>query len=387
MKMSKKGEKNLKNTKNINKNTKNLSNSKSSKKQKKDPVVNLLKNINKEENIFKEDIVFSDIITNKEEIYRKLKIGSFSNYNWLIDNYQRFKNIPLNLEREIIKDAKEGNYQAKIFLISIIFPFIIKIYKSLIGKNLEYSEYISEGIASALEAIERFDLNYNVRFSTYATYWIYHSLFKTNYNQDNPLKVPLSIYTEYQKIVKTKTFLENKYNRKVSLEEVIEYLFKDSITKELLQEENITPNDQIFKKRYRSKIKELVDKYSKILKLSNYKIEISLQDFKYDESSRTFEDYIENKVEEGPENLFNKTFLKSKILEYINTYLDDEEKLLIISSFGILDKKSLNLNELTDLYFTVYGKKLSKERIRQMLNKALIKLKKYIPKDIIELYS
>jgi DNA-directed RNA polymerase sigma subunit (sigma70/sigma32) len=67
--------------------------------------------------------------------------------------------------------------------------------------------------------------------------------------------------------------------------------------------------------------------------------------------------------------------------------LDNEEKLLVVSSFGILDKRPLNLNELTDLYFTVYGKRLSKERIRQILNKALIKLKKYIPKDIIELYS
>jgi DNA-directed RNA polymerase sigma subunit (sigma70/sigma32) len=379
--------KSAQNTKiNINKSTKSLNNSEFSKKSKKDPLVNLLKNIT-EEDIFKEDSTFSNITTNKEEIYKKLKVGSFNNYNWLIDNYQRFKNIPLDLEKEIIKDAKEGNYQAKILLISIIFPFIVKIYKSLIGKNLEYSEYISEGIAAALEAIERFDLNYNVRFSTYATYWIYHSLFKTNYNQDNLLKVPLSIYTEYQKIIKTKTFLENKYNRKVSLEEVIEYLFKDSITKELLQEENITPNDQIFKKRYRLKIKELVNKYSKILKLSNYKIEISLQDFKYDEGNRTFEDYIENKIEECPENLFNKSYLKSKILEYINTYLDNEEKLLVVSSFGILDKRPLNLNELTDLYFTVYGKRLSKERIRQMLNKALIKLRKYIPKDIIELYS
>jgi len=384
MKMSKKSAQNTKI--NINKSTKSLNNSEFSKKSKKDPLVNLLKNIT-EEDIFKEDLTFSNITTNKEEIYKKLKVGSFNNYSWLIDNYQRFKNIPLDLEREIIKDAKEGNYQAKILLISIIFPFIIKIYKSLIGKNLEYSEYISEGIAAALEAIERFDLNYNVRFSTYATYWIYHSLFKTNYNQDNLLKVPLSIYTEYQKIIKTKTFLENKYNRKVSLEEVIEYLFKDSITKELLQEENITPNDQIFKKRYRLKIKELVNKYSKVLKLSNYKIEISLQDFKYDEGNRTFEDYIENKIEECPENLFNKSYLKSKILEYINTYLDNEEKLLVVSSFGILDKRPLNLNELTDLYFTVYGKRLSKERIRQMLNKALIKLRKYIPKDIIELYS
>jgi DNA-directed RNA polymerase sigma subunit (sigma70/sigma32) len=382
--MSKKSAQNTKI--NINKSTKSLNNSEFSKKSKKDPLVNLLKNIT-EEDIFKEDLTFSNITTNKEEIYKKLKVGSFNNYSWLIDNYQRFKNIPLDLEREIIKDAKEGNYQAKILLISIIFPFIIKIYKSLIGKNLEYSEYISEGIAAALEAIERFDLNYNVRFSTYATYWIYHSLFKTNYNQDNLLKVPLSIYTEYQKIIKTKTFLENKYNRKVSLEEVIEYLFKDSITKELLQEENITPNDQIFKKRYRLKIKELVNKYSKVLKLSNYKIEISLQDFKYDEGNRTFEDYIENKIEECPENLFNKSYLKSKILEYINTYLDNEEKLLVVSSFGILDKRPLNLNELTDLYFTVYGKRLSKERIRQMLNKALIKLRKYIPKDIIELYS
>jgi DNA-directed RNA polymerase sigma subunit (sigma70/sigma32) len=376
---------------NMEKESKNLRISKNSKKNNKDPLLKLLKDIkSQEEDIFNEntkDIKDTNLITTKEEIYKKLKVGSFSNYNWLIENYQRFKNIPIQLEQEIIKDAKEGNYQAKILLISIIFPFIIKIYKSLVGKNLEYSEYISEGIAAALEAIERFDLNYNVRFSTYATYWIYHSLFKTNYNHDNPLKVPLSIYTEHQKIVKTIIYLENKYNRKVSLQEAIEYLYKDSITQEILKEGNITINDQIFKKRYKTKIKELVEKYSKLLKLSNYKIELSLQEYKYSDSGRTLEDYIENKLEEGPENLYSKSFIKSKILEYINTYLEDEEKLLIISSFGILDKKPLNLNELMELYFTVYGKKLSKERIRQIINKALAKLKKHIPKDILDLFS
>ncbi|MGC8815773.1 MAG: sigma factor [bacterium] len=376
---------------NMEKESKNLRISKNSKKNNKDPLLKLLKDIkSQEEDIFNEntkDIKDTNLITTKEEIYKKLKVGSFSNYNWLIENYQRFKNIPIQLEQEIIKDAKEGNYQAKILLISIIFPFIIKIYKSLVGKNLEYSEYISEGIAAALEAIERFDLNYKVRFSTYATYWIYHSLFKTNYNHDNPLKVPLSIYTEHQKIVKTIIYLENKYNRKVSLQEAIEYLYKDSITQEILKEGNITINDQIFKKRYKTKIKELVEKYSKLLKLSNYKIELSLQEYKYSNSGRTLEDYIENKLEEGPENLYSKSFIKSKILEYINTYLEDEEKLLIISSFGILDKKPLNLNELMELYFTVYGKKLSKERIRQIINKALAKLKKHIPKDILDLFS
>lgn len=372
----------------VKKETKTSKGIKKSKKNNKDPLLKLLEDINKkEDSIFSEVSNSTNLIKSKEDIYKKIKVGSFSNYNWLIENYQQFKNIPIQLEQEIIKEAKEGNYQAKILLISIIFPFIIKIYKSLMGKNLEYSEYISEGIAAALEAIERFDLNYNVRFSTYATYWIYHSLFKTNYNHDNPLKVPLSIYTEYQKIVKTITYLENKYNRKISLQEVIEYLHKDSITQEILKVGNITINDQIFKKRYKAKIKELVDKYSKLIKLSNYKIELSLQESKYTDSNRTLEDYIENKLEEGPETIYNKSFIKSKILEYINTYLEDGEKLLVISSFGILDKKPLNLNELTELYFTVYGKKLSKERIRQIINKALAKLKKHIPKDIWDLFS
>ena len=376
-------------------NDKVKSNSKSKSKSKSknsDLLLEILSSINKEDDIFsrnKVDNLNTNQITfqNKEEIYKKLKVGSFNNYNWLIENYQRFKNIPLELEREIIKDAKEGNYQAKIVLISIIFPFIIKIYKTLVGKKLDYTEYLSEGIAAALESIEKFDLSYNVRFSTYATYWIYHSLFKTNYNRDNLLKVPLSIYNEYQKIIKTINYLESKYNRKITLEEAIEYLYKDSITKELSQEEKITPQDQIFKKRYKLKIKELVEKYSKILKLSNYKLEISLQDFKYNEGNKTVEDYVENTTTENPEDLYNKIFLKMKLLEYINTYLDESERLLIIKAFGILDNKSLTLEELRELYFSVYGAKLSKERIRQILNKALAKLKKNIPENILEFLS
>ncbi len=319
-----------------------------------------------------------------EDIYKKIKIGSFSDYNWALENYRKFRDISREQELKIIYDAQKGRTEAKIILISLVFPYIIKIYKLVSSKN-DYFDSISDGITAALEAIQKYDLKrYNVRFATYASYWIYHSLMKSNY-QDTTIKVPLSIYSEYSKFVKAYNEYIHKNNRTSSFEELIEYIFGQEVKDKILKENpGLTIQDDIFKKLYKAKISELKDKYSKIASFMSLRSEISLQGFKFAESTKTIEEFIEDNLFNEPDVDFAQKTIKETLIKSIMNYLDNEEKVIMIEYYGLIDGNGKTLEQIVDIIFSVFGKKYSKERIRQKLKIAANKLRKFLPKDIRE---
>lgn len=321
---------------------------------------------------------------NVEDLYLKIKVGSFSDYGWALQNYKNFKNISKEQELKIISDAKEGRMEAKIILISLVFPYIIKMYRGII-KPTDYVDYISDGVAAALEAIQRYDLKkYNVRFSTYATYWIYHSLIKNTY-QDTTVKIPLSIYSEYSKFLKAYNQYIHKYNTKPTLEELMDFVFGKEI-KEKIKQENpqLNENDDIFRKIYNAKINDLKEKYSRISSFISLRAELSLQEFRFSDSNKTIEEFIESSSHEEFETDLNQKIIKENILRNVMTYLNDEEKIIIIEYYGLLDNNTKTLEQIRDIIFSVFGKKYSKERIRQKLKVAGAKLKKVLSKELID---
>lgn len=331
----------------------------------------------------KKEIDFEKV--NVENLYLKIKVGSFSDYSWALENYKNFKNISREEELKIIKDAKQGRMEAKLILISLVFPYIIKMYKALINTKGEYLDYISEGVAAALEAIQRYDLaRYNVRFSTYATYWIYHSLIKNTY-QESTVKVPLSVYSEYSKFIRGYNQYLYKYNTKPTLLELIEYIFGQEIKQKIKQENpQLSEKDDIFKKIYNAKMSELKEKYSRIAGFVALRSEVSLQEFRFSNSSKTIEEFIESKNYDEPDQDLNKKTIKEKIVRTVMTFLDDEEKIIVIEYYGLLDNEPKTLDQIREIIFSVFGKKYSKERIRQKLKTANFKLRKIISKEMRE---
>lgn len=320
---------------------------------------------------------------NVEDLYMKVKVGSFNDYKWALENYKNFKNISKEEELKIIYDAQNGRMEAKIILISLVFPYIIRIYKLFSQSRGDYFEGISDGIAAALEAIQKYDLSkYSVRFSTYASYWIYHSFIRNTYH-DTTIKVPLSVYLEYSKFIKSYESYVHKYKSVPTFPELIEYIFGDEI-KQKVKAENPTlnENDDIFKKIYKSKINELREKYSRIARFILLKNELSLQDFRFTDSPKTVEEFLESSIHEEPENNLERLKIKESILKAVMNFLEDEEKIMVIEHYGLFDGVSKTLDQISELIFSIYGKKYSKERIRQKIKYANQKLRKYLSKDL-----
>ncbi len=80
--------------------------------------------------------------------------------------------IPFIRERELILKSKEGDVDARNKIIESNLRFVFNIARKYAGKGIPISDLISEGNLGLVKAIEKFDTTKDVKFITYAVYWI-----------------------------------------------------------------------------------------------------------------------------------------------------------------------------------------------------------------------
>ena len=80
--------------------------------------------------------------------------------------------IPLSYERELILKSKEGDVEARNKIIESNLRFVFNIARKYAGKGIPISDLISEGNLGLVKAIEKFDTTKDVKFITYAVYWV-----------------------------------------------------------------------------------------------------------------------------------------------------------------------------------------------------------------------
>lgn len=95
---------------------------------------------------------------------------------------------------ELIKQAKEGNENAKTLLIKENSPLVKSLIKRYINKGIEYEDLYQLGAMGLVKAISNFDLSYNVKFSTYAVPMIIGEI-KRFMRDDGAVKVSRAIKT------------------------------------------------------------------------------------------------------------------------------------------------------------------------------------------------
>lgn len=141
---------------------------------------------------------------------------------------------PLTIEQTslYLKEAKLGNLEAKDKLIQGNFPLIKSIVKNYQNKGVDYDDLYQIGCVGFLKAINNFDENYEVKFSTYAVPMIAGEI-KRFLRDDGSIKVSRAIKTLWLKI---KSFLE-EYEKEHNNPPTIEYI---------AQQLETTPEDVVY---------------------------------------------------------------------------------------------------------------------------------------------
>lgn len=123
---------------------------------------------------------------------------------------------------ELLSVAKQGNAEAMNKLIEMNLPLVSSISKKFLNRGYDYEDIFQIGSMGLVKAINNFDLEYNVKFSTYAVPMIIGEI-KRFLRDDGMIKVSRNVKSLAKKIHYYKEDLTKKLNRAPTIDELSEY--------------------------------------------------------------------------------------------------------------------------------------------------------------------
>ena len=252
-------------------------------------------------------------------------------------------------EKVLGKLIREQNSDiAKRKLIQANLRLVVSIAKRYIGQGVLFMDLVQEGSLGLIRAAEKFDYSKNFKFSTYATWWIKQSIIRAIANNSKSIRIPVHMADKIRKYKKIFAELSLKNS-------------KEPTDIEMADAMNIPL----------SKLKRIK---SSII-LEPVSLETSVTD------DLCLKDYIEDKSCNSPEEYAKNKSLMLKLPQMLDN-LTEREKMVLINRFGLYSTSPKTLAQLGEMLG------YSKERIRQIEEGAITKLKKFASnqhfKDYIE---
>ena len=239
-------------------------------------------------------------------------------------------------EKELSSRALNGDQDAINELVSCNLLLVVPIAKRYYGCGLPLLDLIQEGNLGLITAAKKYDGTKGWRFSTYATYWIRQSISRALGDQSRTIRIPANMVELLGKVRKASNELTIKLKRQPSDEEIAKYLDED------------------------------LDKIQTVLDVSQA---VSSLDLSVDEDGETsVGDLVaDDRVESGYANLVKEA--NKQIVDDVLSTLPAREAEILRMRFGINHEKAMTLEEVGGHYG------ITKERIRQIENKAIRKLR------------
>lgn len=239
-------------------------------------------------------------------------------------------------EKELSVKALQGDKAAITTLTECNLLLVVSIAKKYYGCGMPLLDLIQEGNLGLMKAAEKYDGTTGNRFSTYATYWIRQAISRALGDQSRTIRIPANMVELLSKTKKATAELTQKLGRTPSDKEIAKHLGVE------------------------------LDKVQTVMDLAQ--VTASL-DTPVDEDGETsMGDLIADHSAENPMTAMMKEANKQIVASVLDT-LGAREAEILKMRFGIIGEKAMTLEEVGDHYG------LSKERIRQIENKAIRKLR------------
>lgn len=239
-------------------------------------------------------------------------------------------------EHALAARIAEGDQSAKDELVEANLRLVVSLAKHYQGCGISLQDLIQEGNVGLMKAAEKFDASKGFKFSTYAAWWIKQTITRAIADQSKTIRIPVHMTENINRV------------RKVS-RDLTTVLGHEPTDAEIAKELNVTVEEVKLFKSYMADVTSL-------------DIQVG------EEEDTTIGSLIEDTNCVNPEKAAVKEAEKEILYSVLDT-LSDREKDILIKRFGLEDGKPKTLEEVGMTY------NLTKERIRQIENKALMKLR------------
>ena len=244
-------------------------------------------------------------------------------------------------EVELAARIKRGDKKARAHMIKANLRLVVKIAQDYSGYGLPLADLISEGNIGLMKAVERFDPEKGGKLSTYGSWWIKQSIKRALANQSKTIRLPVHMVDKIAKMRRISALLTESIGREPTDDELAEELGLPSRKLSLLKRASQRP--------------------------------VSLDAPVNEDESIGLSDIIGDERAQSPlDTLVDKNIHHQ--LDDLLEVLDEREHRIIDARFGLNGKKAMTLEEVG----REFG--VTRERIRQLQNVALEKMRKALRK-------
>jgi len=256
------------------------------------------------------------------------------NLKLYLNQISKFRPLTQEEEKEVGYLIQKGDKAALSKMIEANLKFVVSYVKKYRGMGLGLLDLINEGNLGLIEAARRYDPEKNVKFISYAVWWIRQAVFHALTRNSRIYHIPQKLSDQVSEMKRVKSALKKELGR--------------------------SPNREEIAKRMKILVVDVED-----LEILGSR-DVSLSDRYFDEDIE-FGDKLEDSMSPSVEYRIIKNSVQTQIREILQK-LDEKEKLVLKLRFGLDDDQPHTLQEIGDRLH------LTRERIRQIEKKAMRKL-------------
>ena len=246
--------------------------------------------------------------------------------------------------------ARAGDFQARQSMIEHNLRLVVSIAKAYLGRGVPLSDLIEEGNLGLMHAIDKFEPERGFRFSTYATWWIRQAVERAVMNQGRVIRLPVHVVRELQQVLRARRMLEND--------------------PAFMATRNGLEGDGVRVEDVAALLGREVHEVAQLLAMAETPKSLDAVVDRSDDE-HTLGDFMADEYAEDPTGVTQNHEVERLLASWIGA-LSHREKEVLEGRFGLHDREPETLEVLSDRLG------LTRERVRQIQNEALLKLKRHM---------
>lgn len=259
-------------------------------------------------------------------------------------------------EFEVATRARAGDFEARQSMIEHNLRLVVSIAKGYLGRGVPLADLIEEGNLGLMHATTKFEPERGFRFSTYATWWIRQAVERAVMNQGRVIRLPVHVVRELQQVLRARRMLEN------------DPAFAER--RNGLEGEGVRVEDVA------ALLGREVQEVADLLAMAETPRSLDAAVDRSDDD-HTLGDSLADTEAQDPTGITHSHEVERLLDNWIDA-LSAREKEVLEGRFGLHDREPETLEVLSDRLG------LTRERVRQIQNEALLKLRRHMVRSGID---